>query len=490
MVVRMPSPSILFVANHFKTIFFWKIASRLEQDGYKVIWLSPSKVWTDWLKASSVPAERICTLDLREIEATRGARGHAWEAIGEVERKTGYRIMDLLQMDRILREGSPRQAEAYAAYVHLKLEDFLGEEQPLACFSEATWYHELYLAAWAESRGIPFADPQTTRLPYERFAFFKGLNNAEAFRGEPTLSLEEAGALADQVRNAMLMNAAQAEYKSYVHRFRHGIVSMDLPLRMLRKIIQSLLHARQDPSQKSVFHYLFNERKYLAPWRQFLNKLFQPFELPIASGSYILFTLHLQPESSIDVMGPQYSNQVDVIRRLRRILPSRYTLYIKEHFTDPGARPRKQIKELSKIPGVRLITPQLPILPLIMGASGIVTVAGTVGFEAGLLGRPCITLAPMFFGGLSSVRFAPMLESVPELLEELQQRTDTEDDWERQDRPFLAHFYQTSYPGIVSDPHSLPACIDPENVEQLHLGFKQMLTFIQQSRAFQATTAP
>ena len=156
-------------------------------------------------------------------------------------------------------------------------------------------------------------------------------------------------------------------------------------------------------------------------------------------------------------------------------MPSKYLIYVKEHFTNLGGRPRTELKALRKLPGVRLVKPSLSIHSLIKGARAVVTISGTVGFEAGLLGKPCILLSPMFFRGLSSIRYAPNLEAVPDLLEAIPPEMDPELAWEQNDRDTLASFFQGTYPGIISDPHTLPRCVEEENILQLHHGFLDIL---------------
>ena len=128
----MSSHSILFVANHHKTILFRRISERLERDGFKSLWLSPSKLWTKWLLDSGVPPTSICTLDLEEVEASRPRHAEAWTSIQEVEAKSKHNVFDLVLMDRILRQKNPQQVSAYVAYIELKMTAFLAPDPPQA----------------------------------------------------------------------------------------------------------------------------------------------------------------------------------------------------------------------------------------------------------------------------------------------------------------------------------------------------------------------
>src|SRR5439155_24049304 len=50
--------------------------------------------------------------------------------------------------------------------------------------------------------------------------------------------------------------------------------------------------------------------------------------------SYVFFGLHKQPEGSIDVWAPSYSNQLSVVEALARAIPPTHGLLVKLHKSD------------------------------------------------------------------------------------------------------------------------------------------------------------
>ena len=123
------------------------------------------------------------------------------------------------------------------------------------------------------------------------------------------------------------------------------------------------------------------------------------------SQSAWAYPLHHQPETSVDVYGSLNSNPVALIEPLSRLLPVTHRLWVKEHKGAIGDRSPGWYRHVRSLPNVRLIGPFEDIFRLIGGADLVVTISGTAGYEAALLGVPSVGLAPMFF--------APLLANQP-----------------------------------------------------------------------------
>jgi hypothetical protein len=132
-------------------------------------------------------------------------------------------------------------------------------------------------------------------------------------------------------------------------------------------------------------------------------RIFPPFQrcadLP-CDERYVLFCLHHQPEASIDVVAAAYSNQMATIERLTRSLPAKHRLWVKEHGSAVGDRSRAWLRQVARLPGVRLIDPRESSFSLMTHADLVISPAGTVCLEAALLGVPAMTLADLFFAPL------------------------------------------------------------------------------------------
>ncbi|MCK5528983.1 MAG: hypothetical protein KAI74_04825 [Kiritimatiellae bacterium] len=112
---------------------------------------------------------------------------------------------------------------------------------------------------------------------------------------------------------------------------------------------------------------------------------------------FVLFGLHLQPESSTLIRGQFFQDMGAVVRNLALSLPAGYRLFVKEHDVMFGRRPKSFYDELKKISNIVLVSPYDSGPLLVRKAAAIATVTGTLGWDAILLGKPAIVMGEPFF---------------------------------------------------------------------------------------------
>jgi CDP-glycerol glycerophosphotransferase (TagB/SpsB family) len=123
-------------------------------------------------------------------------------------------------------------------------------------------------------------------------------------------------------------------------------------------------------------------------------------------GPYVFFGLHMQPESSIDVMAHFFANQPRVIELLARSLPPTHRLLVKLHKSDAPNYAREWLERIELLPGVQVVSPYSDTFELIRRADLVVAIQGTIGLEAALLGKPVL-----FFGD-SAVQSFPSASTI------------------------------------------------------------------------------
>lgn len=161
---------------------------------------------------------------------------------------------------------------------------------------------------------------------------------------------------------------------------------------------------------------------------------------------YVLFGLHMQPESSIDVWAPFFSNQMWVIELLSRSIPPTHKLLVKIHKSDISNYSREQLEKMQSFPGVELVAPFTDSRDLIQNADLIVAIQGTMGLEAALFGKPVIMLgdSPVtIFPSVSRIGDLPELPVLVQskLVESPPSRTDIVNAYAE----YLAPFWPASY---------------------------------------------
>ena len=107
---------------------------------------------------------------------------------------------------------------------------------------------------------------------------------------------------------------------------------------------------------------------------------------------FVLFGLHLQPESSIDVWAPFFSNQAWVVELIARSIPPTHKLLVKVHKSDVSNYTRAQLHKMKSWPGVEIVAPFADMRSFIERAQLLISIQGTMGLEGALLGKQVITL--------------------------------------------------------------------------------------------------
>lgn len=112
---------------------------------------------------------------------------------------------------------------------------------------------------------------------------------------------------------------------------------------------------------------------------------------------YILFPLHVLPESSTLTLGPEYY-EIDLVRRLSHRIPANMCLIVKENPSMVGLRTRREIKLLKDLPNVIYCSHNIDTKGMIREASGLAGISGTALLEAAMLGKPALAFGIPEFG--------------------------------------------------------------------------------------------
>jgi len=128
----------------------------------------------------------------------------------------------------------------------------------------------------------------------------------------------------------------------------------------------------------------------------------------------IYFPLQIEPERSLLITAPKYTNQIQVIRNIANVLPKGYELYVKEH---PMSVVRSWhsvsfYKEIMSLSNTKLIHPSVKSKDLIKKSSLIITISSTTGIEATFYKKPSIIFSDLDFSIISSVH---KIKSINEL---------------------------------------------------------------------------
>lgn len=455
---------VAFVTNYEKTIYFHGIATRLVAAGHEVSWISPSNLWARWLADHGVSNDAILDISRAGPEWQTPVTETDRAELAALETASGLRVTNVILMDRILRDRPATYVMRYFAVARRLLADFLAARDIAIVFAEQTFGIELVANMVCAQQNRVLLAPHVVRIPTGRMGFFRGHDQSTLVTRTPTSAQRaEAAAFLESYRR----DRPRPDY--FTKQDRPPAPSSRWPSKLVRHIRTSL----SDPFDETHFSPSWLVRKRTtevtnAFANRVLDRLWVP--PPVPERPFVLFPLHRQPEATVDVQAPRYSNQLELVKTLARTLPATHELYVKEHPNGLGDRPPSVLREYAEIPSVRLVDPRVSTFALVDTAALTITISGTAAFEAALLGKPAVTIAPMFFGAiLLANNYSPYSGSVAELLAMTSRVTDAD----RVD--LLATLIASSFPGAMNNPNFAPEVLDAANLDAVARGYIDLL---------------
>lgn len=460
---------VCFLANFGKTVFYDGIGRALKARGHQVTWVTPSPRWNAHLIEGGVDPSDILTLsDFRK----------EWEGDAEITREDEARLArleladkltvnDMIAMDRALRLMPSQRARAYLNAVERECRAFFDRVKPDLVLGEMTWGWENMAGSVARHMGIGQFCFSSVRFPSERIAF------SDRYQDEFLFPVRDA-APEDRAEAERLVDAFRARPTKPLYEITNSRIPTfrSLWLDEARALLAG--HERGNPQARSLLSRLTSRGAMVINLiRQRYSPTFEAIP-PEPRKPFVLVLLHVQPESTIDAYASHHTDQIDNIAMIARSLPATHEIYVKEHPSAAGDRGRDYYRRLKAIPGVRLIPPRSDTFTLMRDAWLVASVAGSASYEAGLLGVPAVAMTPLFFADLL---ITPTLTPKNEDPISLKAKVDAYlaiPEIERRERAvrLIQNVLRCSFPALVSDPYSNPACLDPENLEKLADGIE------------------
>jgi hypothetical protein len=120
--------------------------------------------------------------------------------------------------------------------------------------------------------------------------------------------------------------------------------------------------------------------------------------------NYVLLALHYQPERATVPMGAQFGDQLLIVDLLSKALPARWKLYVKEHPWQLQSYSRGEVQrtkafyaDIATHPNVLLLPLSASTAALVRGAQAVVTLTGSVGWDALCAGVPVLLFGAAWY---------------------------------------------------------------------------------------------
>jgi hypothetical protein len=454
---------ILFVSLFGLTELYREISRGLEAEGFRIHWITTNEYWTEYLVADGVARHNILQLIYSPSDFPGEAEQNAIKSeITRCESLCDLSINQTLLMDRFLAEKSRDKINHYIYLYYRDIKRFLREKQIGCVFAEPTNANDLITYMICRESGIDFISPRDMRYPPKRLVFFEGFTQERI--------LPRPGGRCDIDGKDLIDDFAGRRPTPYYFD-RLNRMRVIHPGRIARSAANRL-KTRGLISGRSLTHYSVRGRIRLTAGRAlrsfYMRNICRYTDPDSLKGPLAFYGLHVQPENSIDVLGSYVSDQLKLIKDIRRALPFDTTLIVKEHPNFLGMKSLRFFRELKRIPNVKLIRHDVSTFDIYRLANLVLTVSGTAAYEAGLLGIPAVTFSPMYFGGLSSVIYCPdpsqLKDQARRLLNGFERRFDD-------DCAFMESLMRLSYDAYWTDPFFDRRVLNPDNVNKLTRAF-------------------
>lgn len=287
----------------------------------------------------------------------------------------------------------------------------------------------------AEETGVRVLYFQETLLPW-RFALMEGL------RRDADIALP----------SKLAANEDEAEVTADFERRKRGSFEEAFPIYERDRLRQN---------RGKYYNFLRDLRKFWKRPDLVLNKALcfrtyaQLSQPPVPGERIVSFFLHYQPERTTLPESYGFGQQLAAVLALAEAVPEGTAVYVKEHpsiYTSHclwGERLPSWYRLLAKIPGVRLLPIDTDPYALIDESLCVATIAGTIGGEALIRGKPVIA----FGRGVMSLVKNPALHKYegPEELKEFLANVENLGDVKFTMLQYLADIAESTYSGLEDE---------------------------------------
>lgn len=314
--------------------------------------------------------------------------------LASLERPDVPTVHNMIMGDRIVSKIGYDDALRYATFLARRFIELYGGIKPDVIIGGFDAIHGSVGLATARHVGIPWFALNFSVIPPGRACFCDRMSPAVRVQLAPPAvelrSLAEASLRKFESRDIKAPAYIAPEPPSLARRVGRLPARFSGLIRRLRKVsLREHLQFTEHRAAYSVsaaleyFRRISRARKAISQ----VHTLGQPPASP-----YVLFGLHFQPESSVDVWAPFFSNQMWVIELLARSIPPSHKLLVKIHKSDVTNYASEQLDRMRSFPGVELVRPFADTRGFIERADLVISIQGTMGLEAALLGKPVIML--------------------------------------------------------------------------------------------------
>jgi hypothetical protein len=447
--------TICFIGNYKKTFFFDAVAKELKKEGIHICWIVMNQAQFDFL-APTYGKGNLLLLN-RKTGSIQS------EKIGE------YKINELVSVDRALKYYG-EWGYQFIENIQKPVYEFVKKNNIQFVFGETTYAHEVMIMRMLKDKtdlNCVYLHPQTIRIPGYHFTFLEDEFQSKIY--------EQFNS--DSYTQGFKIELAKPTESILVEKRVSKSLSLVSKLKRFTRFFSLPNIDKDDPSITPVPALPRFKKAFTEEWNRVIYKFvktesYQDFE----GKKFVIYTLHKQPEASVDVVGRYYDDQYINIQNIWRILPSDWYLVVKEHTNAIGDRSFGFFKKVKKLRHVILANEHINSHRLIGDSEAIFTVSGSIAYEAALSGKPAFMFVPIFFNKHENIHRITLdtLRATNNMFELLE-------DWQRSKvsklpiEAFSKYLLSHSAKGLISDPLTDARCMQKENIQDVSNAFIKLI---------------
>jgi Capsule polysaccharide biosynthesis protein len=449
--------------------YFLPFASALEDAGFEVFWVCALKADAKYLISHGIPVARILDVNY-SFRPGSHPLAQCREELAQWENEIDPKVNDIILMDRLISKKDWHFSIEYLHHVGTSISAFLMSNRVSLVTSWRDTAIQLIAMLVARKQGIPFVIPTRLRIPQEVYGFCTA-HHTESFLSIRE-STEDDAAWSENVLAAFEALTLKPAFKKSARSFTDVLRLLPIHARAFgyefRRSFDDVANDYTRYTIGKLITMYFNRKVNLLSY-----KLFNPSVRGVPSDErFCLYALHTQPESSIDVQGSYFSDQLELIRHIARSLPCTHALYVKVHPTDLDGKSLDFYRRVKAIPSVVLVDYNVDSRSLLNRTSLVFALTGTIAYEAGLMRKPVIVFARNFFNALPTVYRCDAPAELPQLIVDVLAKDKHADATRVQVIEFLSRLRASSFDGEVSRTYGASnEPLRPADLRQVQLAY-------------------
>jgi hypothetical protein len=423
----MEQTKILFLCKGEYRYFFPQLARVLrDEHGLRpsaIVFNTPS---AEMLEKSGA-FDRVCNLAAHIKRRVAGlTASRALELLEKFEATPGAVNVNLMiSADRIISRYPFDLAVKVMAAILGFWQELFTHDPPDVILGEVACAAEWMGWTLAHQRGIP------QMIPYP-----PSVAGRMMFIDSPTGSWEAMAERFEAARARQLTAEETTRAEEFLQRFRQGRTRATY-LSALRSSPARLWHPHQLVPRLGRFGFRLRvwwedgfaevgSYHGTPPWEPIVHDIARPLRhfagefcllgKRIPEGKKLFFALHVQPEFTVNVRAPFHDNQIALVESIAKSMPVGYRLLVKEHPGMKGERPLSYYRQLRAPYNVDLLSPAVDSHELIRQSDAVLTITGSVAWEAILFGKPVVAFGPLCYEFYEPVFRCRDVSELPTLL--------------------------------------------------------------------------